>query len=57
MDVMRLFTARIVKKYHIRFPPNETGHSVTSDLRDQFTANPGRLHLMFELRDNDGVTT
>lgn len=56
MDIMRLFTARLVKKYHIRFPPNETGESVTSDLRDQFTANPGQLHLMFELRNN-GVTT
>ena len=48
---MRLVTARLIKKYHIRFAPGETGHRVTSDLRDQFTSNPGRLRLVFELRD------
>jgi tryprostatin B 6-hydroxylase len=48
---MRLVTARLVSKYHIRFPTGEDGHGVLGDLRDQFTANPGQLHLVFELRE------
>ncbi|PSS10965.1 hypothetical protein M430DRAFT_53504 [Amorphotheca resinae ATCC 22711] len=50
-DDMRLVTARLVSKYHIRFPTGEDGHGVLGDLRDQFTANPGQLHLVFELRE------
>jgi len=48
---MRLVTAALVKKYHISFAPGETGERVSRDMNDQFTANPGRLHLIFELRE------
>ncbi|PYI01926.1 benzoate 4-monooxygenase cytochrome P450 [Aspergillus sclerotiicarbonarius CBS 121057] len=50
MDEMRLVTARLVKKYHFRMPPGETGECVLRDMRDQFTATPGRLRVRFELR-------
>lgn len=53
---MRLVTARLVKKYHVRFASGETGHGVTNDLRDQFTSKPGRLRLAFELRDEGEVS-
>ncbi len=50
-DHMRLVTSRLVKKYHIRFAPDETGDRVVNEMRDQFTTNPGRLWLVFELRE------
>ncbi|PWY96633.1 benzoate 4-monooxygenase cytochrome P450 [Aspergillus sclerotioniger CBS 115572] len=50
MDDMRLVTARLVKKYHLRLPEGETGECVLGDLRDQFTATPGRLRVRFEVR-------
>ncbi|KAJ6126977.1 hypothetical protein N7523_002589 [Penicillium sp. IBT 18751x] len=51
MNDMRLITARLVRKYRFRIPPGETGDSVWKDLKDQFTSNPGRLRLRFELRE------
>ncbi|OOF94575.1 hypothetical protein ASPCADRAFT_26369, partial [Aspergillus carbonarius ITEM 5010] len=50
MDDMRLVTARLVKKYRVSLPDGETGERVLGDLRDQFTATPGRLRLRFEAR-------
>ncbi|KAB8269091.1 benzoate 4-monooxygenase cytochrome P450 [Aspergillus minisclerotigenes] len=49
-DILRLVTARVVGKYHLRLPPGETGDQVLGDLKDQFTSNPGRLRLKLELR-------
>ncbi|EAW15346.1 cytochrome P450 [Aspergillus clavatus NRRL 1] len=50
MNDMRLVTARLVQKYNFRFPPGDKGEAVLRDLRDQFTSNPGRLRLIFEVR-------
>lgn len=50
MNDMRLITARMIQKYRFRIPPGETGDAVWKDLKDQFTSNPGRLRLAFELR-------
>ncbi|KAF9876190.1 cytochrome p450 [Colletotrichum karsti] len=49
-DSMRFVVARLVKKYHIRLAPGETGTRVFDEIRDQFTSNPGPLSLCFELR-------
>ncbi|KAJ3943433.1 uncharacterized protein N0V96_006358 [Colletotrichum fioriniae] len=49
-DTMRFVVARLVKKYHFRLAPGETGNRVFDDVRDQFTSNPGPLSLCFELR-------
>jgi tryprostatin B 6-hydroxylase len=51
MNDMRLITARLVQRYRFRIPPGETGDAVLRDLKDQFTSNPGRLRLVFELRE------
>ncbi|KAK2745695.1 hypothetical protein FQN57_003592 [Myotisia sp. PD_48] len=50
-DDMRLVTARLVRKYHLRFPEGDDGRRVSRDLKDQFTANPGKLYLIFEARE------
>ncbi|KAF3389296.1 hypothetical protein F1880_003834 [Penicillium rolfsii] len=52
MNDMRLITARLVKRYRFCIPPGETGDAVLHDLKDQFTSNPGRLRLLFELRED-----
>ncbi|RAL06171.1 cytochrome P450 [Aspergillus ibericus CBS 121593] len=57
MDDMRLVTARLVKKYHLSLPAGETGEDVLGDMRDQFTATPGRLRVMFRVRDNSPSTS
>ena len=51
MAQLRLVAAALLSKYHIRFAPGErNGEAVERDLRDQLTANPGNLVLMFEKR-------
>lgn len=50
LSELRFVTALLVKKYAIGFAPSENGACVTRDLRDQFTAAPGKLNLSFELR-------
>ncbi|XDG10330.1 hypothetical protein ABKA04_009945 [Annulohypoxylon sp. FPYF3050] len=50
MDTMKLLMARIVKKYRFRLAPGETGTRVFGEMVDQFTANPGNLSLVFEMR-------
>ncbi|KAJ2983060.1 hypothetical protein NUW58_g6315 [Xylaria curta] len=53
LDTIRLVTAKLVKKYHFRLAPGENGLGVFSDMKDQFTANPGHLEICFELRKGD----
>ncbi|PHH64775.1 hypothetical protein CDD81_4037 [Ophiocordyceps australis] len=48
LSELRVVTALLVSKYRIRFPHGEVGESVERDLRDQFTAAPGNLDLVFE---------
>jgi tryprostatin B 6-hydroxylase len=52
MNDMRLITARLVQRYRFKLPAGETGEEVLRDLKDHFTSNPGRLRLIFELREN-----
>ncbi len=47
---MRLVLASLVQKFRIRFLPGEDGKEVVRDMKDQLTAQPGRLTLMFEAR-------
>ncbi|PWY82104.1 benzoate 4-monooxygenase cytochrome P450 [Aspergillus heteromorphus CBS 117.55] len=49
-DYLRLVTARLVSKYHIRLPEGETTDEVVGDLRDRFASRPGRLRLRLEVR-------
>lgn len=49
---IRLVTAALVSKYDITFAPNEDGTSVWKDMRDQFTAVPGKLELLFSPLEN-----
>lgn len=51
MNDMRLITAKLIQKYRFSFPAGEDGSAVLGDLKDQFTSNPGRLRLVFELRE------
>ncbi|KAL8754101.1 MAG: hypothetical protein Q9184_005223 [Pyrenodesmia sp. 2 TL-2023] len=53
LSELRFVTALLVKKYAISFAPGEDGVCVTGDLRDQFTAAPGRLYLSFEVRTSE----
>ena len=41
--------ALIVSKYEVGFAPGEDGTRVWRDMRDEFTAVPGRLELVFKL--------
>lgn len=51
MAQLRLVVACLLSKYHISFPPGEgNGEAVVRDLRDQATANPGPLVLVFRKR-------
>jgi cytochrome P450 len=48
---IRLALASLVKKFRVRFLPGEDGREVVRDMKDQLTAQPGMLKLMFELRE------
>ena len=51
MAQMRLVAASILTKHDIDFAPGEeNGKAVERDLKDQLTANPGKLRLVFEKR-------
>ena len=47
---LRLVLASLVKRFRISFLPGEDGREVLRDMRDQLTAQPGRLRVMFEPR-------
>lgn len=47
---LRFVTALLVGKYYVRFAPGEDGGRVERDMKDQFTAAPGRLRLVFRAR-------
>ena len=50
LSELSLVVALLVSKYYIRFPDNDNGSRVEDDMKDQFTALPGPLDLVFELR-------
>jgi len=47
---IRMITASLVSTYHLRFRPGDKGEAVERDMKDQITANPGDLHLIFQHR-------
>ena len=50
---LRAVTAALVKKYDIVFAPGSVGgRSVLTEMKDQFTMTPGRLELVFNLRQD-----
>ncbi|KAI0109866.1 cytochrome P450 [Daldinia grandis] len=51
MTEMRFVIALLVKKFKVEFWGDEKGAKLFADLRDQFTAAPGRLDLRFRLRE------
>ncbi|KAF7531612.1 hypothetical protein G7054_g8695 [Neopestalotiopsis clavispora] len=50
IDVLRVVTARLIKRYQFALAPGETGDRVLSDMKDQLAPNPGHLQLVFQLR-------
>ncbi|KAI0191340.1 cytochrome P450 [Astrocystis sublimbata] len=51
MVEMRLLIAILVKKFRISFTGTDEGQRLFADLKDQFTAAPGKLELRFHVRD------
>lgn len=51
MTQIRLVLASLVKRFRIHFPPGDDGRQVLEDMRDQLTAKPGPLRLMFSVRE------
>lgn len=47
---LRFVVSLLVRKFRIGFAPGESGEKLLTDLRDQFTAAPGKLQLQFQLR-------
>ena len=45
-----MVTARLIDTFLISFLPGEDGGAVERDMKDQLTANPGDLILVFEPR-------
>ncbi|MCJ1237976.1 hypothetical protein MMC14_005963 [Varicellaria rhodocarpa] len=54
---IRSVVALLVSKYDICLSPNDDGVDVLSNMKDQFTAYPGRLELVFRLRDEEPQRT
>ena len=48
---LRFVTALLVSKYDITFAPGEDGTRCWRDMKDQFTAAPGKLELVFTPRE------
>lgn len=48
---IRLVTAKLLSKYKVRFAPGVDPDAVERDMRDQLTAQLGRVDLLFEARN------
>ena len=53
MKEISYVVALIVSKYDVAFAPGEDGVRVWQDLKDKFTQSPGRLELVFRLREGE----
>ncbi|KAK8008231.1 hypothetical protein PG991_010782 [Apiospora marii] len=49
---LRFVIALLVRKFRIGFAPGESGETLFAGLRDQFTAAPGKLRLLFHSRES-----
>ena len=52
---IRMVTARLLSAFDISFQDGDNGESVERDMRDQLTANPGDLRLVFEPRERSST--
>jgi hypothetical protein len=50
LDGLRMAVARIIQRYEFSLPPGVSGKHMERDLKDQFTAYPGKLELQFKWR-------
>jgi len=50
MKNLKYVTAILVSKYDVELAPGENGCRFWNDMKDDFTAVPGRLDLVFRLR-------
>ena len=50
---LRIVTAMLVMRFDISLAPHEDGTSVLGNMKDTFTAQPGKLELVFERRSVD----
>jgi len=48
---LRFVTALLLSKYEVAFAPGEDGSRCWRDMKDQFTAAPGKLELVFTPRE------
>lgn len=51
LDEVRSVVALLVSHFDISYAPGEDGTTVWRDLKDQFNAHPGSLHLIFSQRE------
>ena len=47
---IRMVIAGLLSTYRVDFPPGDIGEAVERDMKDQLTANPSNLNLIFEPR-------
>ncbi len=50
MTELRSVIAMLVSKYDVAFAPGEDGTNAVRDMKDHFTATPGKLELVFKER-------
>ncbi len=48
MTEIRMVAANLLANFDLSFPGSDKGEAVERDMRDQLTANPGELHLVFQ---------
>lgn len=53
MRQLKLTLVRLISRYDIRLAPGEQGTEVVTNMRDQFTAVPGKLRLCFFRKGSD----
>lgn len=47
---MRIVIAVLLRSYEVSFAPNEDGSAMFKDMKDVFTATPGKCQLLFDKR-------
>ena len=47
---LRFVTSLLISRYDVAFAPGEDGTRCWKEMRDQFTAAPGKLELVFNTR-------
>ena len=57
MMELRFVVPLLVQEYDIGFAPGEDGIRVWREMKDQFTAAPGRLELVVKRRDGSDSTS